>query len=107
MYTASSVVKSIKASKKCTHEYLDYVKCPLERCNAVPANCSLGKAHICERGINVFDDKTNGLIRLVFYFTISPSNSDGFIHEKDPQLQELFDRKIITKASLQSTTVTP
>jgi len=105
MYTASSVVRSIRASKKCTYEYLDYVKCPLERCNVNPAKCLLGKAHVCEHEINVFDNETNGLIKLVFYFTISPSNNDGFIREKDPQLLELFDRRIINKASLQSTTV--
>jgi len=105
MYTASSVVKAIRASKKCTHEYLDYVKCPVDRCSANPATCSLGKAHICEREINVFDNETNGLFKIVFYFTVSPSNRDGFIRKKDPQLQELFNRKIISCASLQSTKV--
>ena len=105
MYTASSVVRSIRASRKCTHEYLDYVTCPLDRCSANPATCSLGKTHTCEREINVFDNETNGLIKLVFHFTISPSNNDGFIRKRDSQLQELFDREIINRASLQSTTV--
>jgi len=105
MYTASSVVRAIRASKKCTHKYLNYIKCPLDRCNVVPANCLLGKAHACKQEINVFDNETNGLIKIVFHFTVSPSDNDGFIRKKDSQLQELFDRKIINKASLQSTTV--
>jgi len=105
MYTASSVVNSIRASKKCTHEYLDYVKCPRDRCTVKPAYCSLGNAHICRQEINVFDDETNGLIKIVFYFTISPSNNDGFISKEDSQLKELLNRKIINETSLKSTKV--
>jgi hypothetical protein len=105
VYTASSVVKSIRASKNCTHEHLDYVKCPRDRCNVNPVNCSPGKAHICPHEINVFDNKTNGLIKIVFYFTISPADHDGFISKEDSQLRELFDRNIITRAALKPTTV--
>jgi len=104
MYTASSVVKSIKASKKCSHEHLEYVKCPRDRCNVSPADCSSGNAHTCPHEINVFDEN-NGLIKIVFFFTISPSDNDGFISKEDSQLQELFNRKIINKSSLKSTTV--
>jgi len=105
MYTASSVVNSIRASKKCTHEYLDYVKCPRDRCTVNPANCSPGNAHTCRHEINVFDGETNGLIKIIFYFTISPSNNDGFISKEDSQLKELFNRKIINEASLKPTRV--
>ena len=104
MYTASSVINSIRNSNNCEHEFLDYIRCPRDRCNVNPANCSSGKARTCHQYINVFD-ASNNLSKIVFRFTISQNNPDGFVSEEDSQLQELFNKQIINRTSLVQVTV--
>jgi hypothetical protein len=107
MYTASSVVNAIRESiirNNCSCDDLNYIKCPKDRCNINPENCSPGNDHSCPQKINVFDIHCNLLI-IIFLFTISNTNHDGFVDEDDSALSELFNRSIIDRASLDTTTV--
>jgi hypothetical protein len=107
MYTASSVVGAIRESiirNICSCDDLDYVRCPKDRCNPNPENCLLGNDHNCPQKIEVFDVHNN-LSVIIFLFTISNTDHDGFIDEDDSALSELFRRNIIDRASLATTAV--
>jgi hypothetical protein len=98
-YTASSVKKEIESKKAL--EVNGELRCPQgsdwigsgnTSCHYEShMSCPHAKTKSCKQRIHIYEQESKITI-LTFYFTISPTNSDGFIDEHDQQLRLLIRR---------------
>jgi len=96
MYRASSVLSTLAQSSAeiIGHQF---IKCPLDRCFINPASCHKAQTHTCTQEATVLYEHNghNKCVNLRFYFTISPTDFDGYIDEDNEFLQILIRRNII------------
>jgi hypothetical protein len=109
-YTASSVKKALLANNNLSFDGLDDLGCPQKPirtwvgginvvCCGDPKQCSYAQNSICEQRINII---RNGILyaHLIFCFTISKIDNDGFIDMEDSMLGRLIDKNLINTAML-------
>ena len=99
-YRSSSVIEAIKGSSEIEVDS-PLAHCPRtesDLCKRLHGNCQTGKRQQCKQRVSVF---INGCLRhLIFYFTVSITDSDGFIDSNDSQLSILIKDKLINKETL-------
>jgi hypothetical protein len=110
-YTASSVktaLEALIANKGLHSDNLKNVKCPIvsaifedgSKCHMNPKTCEKAHRQECVHRVSLFT-KHNALYAAIsFRFTISDTNYDGFIYEKDIQLMRLIQHGDIVETDL-------
>jgi len=105
-YTASSVEKALnKKTHILSTKYSGSVGCSkpkpksisLLKCYGENPCEERGHKHKCKRLLYVDDIKSNRYMKaaLMFTFTISKDNPDGYIDAENPQLKILIEQKLI------------
>jgi len=103
-YTASSVEKALNANHNLSTKYSGSLGCLKPKPKATSLlkcyggnPCERGYEHRCKRLLYVDDIKGKRLMKAVlkFTFTISKTDSDGYIEAENPQLNILIDEKLI------------
>jgi hypothetical protein len=117
MYSASSVREALKesvAKRKINCTFLDKMNCPdlkrdFDKCPALPSNCKKGKQQTCKVQVDIYLKNDNGgtelftLYEVAYYIPIRQGAHivyEGFIDEKDAQLNEIIEKGIISKSVL-------
>jgi hypothetical protein len=104
MYSAVSIIESLKSSALLECEGLDCIQCP----NTLPeidctggAECEKGREQNCKQRIKIFRDYKLLLI-LTIRFKVSPERSEGFVRKNDSDIEKLFVRNFIDKKTLKT-----
>ena len=108
MYRASRVLRTLINACVETRGY-QFIKCPLDRCFINPVNCHKARGQTCTQEVSVIyeHEKHNKLVNLRFYFTISATDHDGFIHEDNEPLRILIARGIINEEEIREPRTIP
>jgi hypothetical protein len=101
MYSAESLIRSLKSNGDLMFEGIDEIKCPNPA--NVPCentiNCVTGAKQECKQKIKIFQEQK--LLRvLIVQFMISAKVNKGFIRKDDSALTSLMHHKIVNKALL-------
>jgi hypothetical protein len=113
-YAASSVRKALEktvASNALYSEKLKDLKCPLadlihedgRQCHGTPHGCPDGSRQECLRRVHIYwsaSRKSPVVAVLNFRYTVSATNSDGFIAADDAALERLIAKEYIAKGDL-------
>ena len=102
MYSASSVVKTLKKNNAINTFYLDSVACPVESCITKPEQCSKGKIQSCTKKVDVIydHDNHNKVVVLIFRYQLNGFGTEGFIRKDDFSLKVLLKRGVISLENL-------
>lgn len=94
-YRSSDVIKAITGSPGIDVDTA-LARCPIDGdagCARRHGSCPLGARRQCRQKVSVF---IGGCLRhLIFYFTVSAADHDGFIDGHDSQLRILVDEGLI------------
>lgn len=110
-YTASSVrseLETLMVNKGLHSDNLKNVKCPImglifedgRKCQAKPKSCEKTRQRDCIHRVSIRTKQNALYVALSFRFTISDTDYDGFIYEKDRQLMMLIQRGDIVETNL-------
>lgn len=113
-YTAKSLEAALKQAVKTIGIVCEWPKegldCPIinkdvyedaKRCCGDPAVCEIGQARECRRKIRVASRANAAFCAtLTIRHTVSKTDNNGFVEEKDSVLQRLFERKYLSKTDL-------
>ena len=108
MYTASSVkraLENVTAGKGYCFEKLEQLGCPTvndasRKCCGDYKNCYDAHYKICRQRVHVCRNDNRRFKRILnFYFTVSDTDNDGFIDEKDTLLRWLINELSVINES--------
>jgi hypothetical protein len=103
MYSAESVIRSLKANAALMFEGIDEIKCPnlgVSSCENT-TNCTKGATQECKQLIKIFSEYRQ-LSIIKIRFMVAPKVHEGFIPKNDSSLTSLIKHSYIDRALLAS-----
>jgi hypothetical protein len=103
MYSAESVIRSLKANDTLMFEGIDEIKCPnpgVSSCSNT-TDCTKGAAQECKQPIKIFSEyKLLSIIKI--RFMVKPKLREGFVPKDDSSITNLIKHGYIDSALLTS-----